>query len=48
MRLSIDNISRNKVFAVGTEKVSILENYDIDTPLYNFFIKKYRTGFPDV
>ena len=21
---------------------------DIDTPLYNFFIKKYRTGFPDV
>ena len=28
--------------------ISILENYDIDTPLYNFFIKKYRTGFPDV
>ena len=47
-KVSMDNINRNKVSAVGTKKVSFLENYDIDTPLYNFFIKKYRTGLSDV
>jgi hypothetical protein len=26
----------------------ILQVVLIDTPLYNFFIKKYRTGFPDL
>ena len=29
-------------------KVSSKEEYLKDTPLYNFFIKKYRTGLSDV
>ena len=30
------------------EKRGVIEEYTTITPLYNFFIKKYRTGLSDV